>query len=199
MSKGRCASSSRFRLVAEPAGSIMVVASSLGGRVDDEPPDDPWARGARPDRGHPSRDDEQAQQRPRRAWRRSDYGEPPDGADGVTSATRNHEPVTMSLKAERKRSLETARGRTGTDRLKLRITAHTRTGSGLSGTTAGIGRIGPEMTGPPTRLQPPPGQTPVERLRCPLRTLAGRELLRPLLPGATPWRAQAANGDGPRL
>ncbi|OLQ05448.1 hypothetical protein AK812_SmicGene11376 [Symbiodinium microadriaticum] len=70
----------------------MVVASSLGGRADDDPPDDPWARGARPDRGHLSQDDEQGQQRLRRAWRRSDIGESPDGADGATPAAGNHEP-----------------------------------------------------------------------------------------------------------
>ena len=75
----------------------MAVASSLGGQPDDdEPPTDPWADGARLGGGQRPDDDSHAQQRGRRAWRRSDTGEPPSGADGVDPQTGNDEPYFSS-------------------------------------------------------------------------------------------------------
>ena len=89
--KGLYASCCRFRLVAEPAGSIMVAPSLYGGADDGEVPDDPWATAAR--EANQSADDDTAEiyARPRRAWRRGEAGETPDGASNGPPTTGNHE------------------------------------------------------------------------------------------------------------
>ncbi|CAE7840260.1 EIF4E2, partial [Symbiodinium sp. KB8] len=69
----------------------MVAPSLYGGADDGEVPDDPWATAAR--EANQSADDDTAEiyARPRRAWRRGEAGETPDGASNGPPTTGNHE------------------------------------------------------------------------------------------------------------
>ena len=93
-----CLSCCRFRLVAEPAGSIMVAPSLYGGADDGEAPDDPWAAAAREADLNVDDDTTEIYTRPRRAWRRGEAGETPDGADNGPPTAGNHE---QSLSGDR--------------------------------------------------------------------------------------------------